>query len=124
MTVVFAVFIVFVVLFVVLIVVIVVIVVFVVVIVIVIFVVVYELLSPPLPCLCCLFYFIVVCAPGHHCCHHCRCRRPLSLSLLQLPPQLRCLSKGEIMKGGFEGEMRCGWMDVRYVFNSYVIPLH
>ncbi len=28
------------------------------------------------------------------------------------------------MRGGFEGEMRCGWMDVRYVFNSYVIPVH
>jgi hypothetical protein len=23
--------------------------------------------------------------------------------------------QGEIMRGGFEGEMRCGWMDVRYV---------
>ncbi len=114
---VFVVFIVLVVLFVVLVVVIVVFVVFVIVIVVVVFVVLYELLSPPPQCLRCRFELIVVCAPpGHHCCHRCRPRRPLSLSLSPPPPKLCRPSQGEIMRGGFEGEMRCGWMDVRYVF--------
>ncbi len=33
-------------------------------------------------------------------------------------------SQGEIIQGGFEGEMRYGWMDVCYVLNSYVTPVH
>ena len=61
--VVFIVFVVLVVLFIVLVVVIVVFVVFVIVIVVVVFVVLYELLSPPPPCLRCRFELIVVCAP-------------------------------------------------------------
>jgi hypothetical protein len=24
------------------------------------------------------------------------------------------------LQGGFGGEMRCGWMDVHYVLNSYI----
>jgi hypothetical protein len=122
--VVFIVFVVLVILFAILVVVVVVFVVFVIVIVVVVFIIVYELLSPPPLCLRCRFYLIVVCAPGHRCCHRCRRRRLLSLSLSPTPPQLRRPSQGEIMRGGFKGEMRCGWMDVRYVFNSYVIPVH
>jgi hypothetical protein len=28
------------------------------------------------------------------------------------------------MQGGFEGEMRCGWIDVLYDFDSNIIPVH